>query len=263
MYKCLSIDSAAIHSPGGNLPTDHKARPHSLPANLIAKFHFGQQLAWLVYRGYRNASSCVSKQYQSYLPGSMEPFGNLSVSDSYGPDQDGYDHSAVAGFGTIAGPRAYKSRKNRPCDFCRTRKAACKIAAAPPCALCQSYGRDCTFLERPQKRKRPAPDLQEGKFCPHRLLENGNPRSHSEDGQCNGELPKEIMLSKCVFIANCRVCRISRRRKTTTARYRYSIDVATIIGQCPFWVTAWIATVVRARSCTEWKRASVRSCESR
>lgn len=32
---------------------------------------------------------------------------------------------------------------------------------APPCALCHSYNRDCTFLARPQKRKRPAVDLVE------------------------------------------------------------------------------------------------------
>lgn len=54
------------------------------------------------------------------------------------------------------GPRPYKSRKNRPCDFCRARKAACKIEVSAPCTLCESYGRQCTFLNRPQERKRPA-----------------------------------------------------------------------------------------------------------
>ncbi|EXJ83328.1 hypothetical protein A1O1_06949 [Capronia coronata CBS 617.96] len=60
------------------------------------------------------------------------------------------------------GPRAYKSRQNRPCDFCRARKAACKIAVAPPCALCHSYGRECTFVSGPQKRKRNASQAVSG-----------------------------------------------------------------------------------------------------
>lgn len=55
---------------------------------------------------------------------------------------------------TATGPRAYKSRRYRPCDFCRARKSACKITAAPPCHLCYTYGRECTFIEQPSKRKR-------------------------------------------------------------------------------------------------------------
>lgn len=55
---------------------------------------------------------------------------------------------------TTTGPRAYKSRRYRPCDFCRARKSACKIDAAPPCHLCYTYGRECTFVEQPSKRKR-------------------------------------------------------------------------------------------------------------
>ncbi|KAF2741223.1 hypothetical protein EJ04DRAFT_480426 [Polyplosphaeria fusca] len=51
------------------------------------------------------------------------------------------------------GPRPYRSRKNRPCDFCRARKAACKITVAPPCVLCRSYGKECTF-DQTTKRKR-------------------------------------------------------------------------------------------------------------
>lgn len=54
-----------------------------------------------------------------------------------------------------SGPRSYKSRKYRPCDFCRARQVACKIDIAPPCQLCSSHGRQCTFLERPKKKRRP------------------------------------------------------------------------------------------------------------
>lgn len=53
------------------------------------------------------------------------------------------------------GPRNYKSRKYRPCDFCRARQVACKIEVAPPCQLCQSHRRECTFVEQPKKKRRP------------------------------------------------------------------------------------------------------------
>lgn len=53
------------------------------------------------------------------------------------------------------GPRLYKSRKYRPCDFCRARQVACKIDQAPPCQLCSSHRRECTFVERPKKKRRP------------------------------------------------------------------------------------------------------------
>jgi hypothetical protein len=53
------------------------------------------------------------------------------------------------------GPRSYKSRKYRPCDFCRARQVACKIDSCPPCQLCASHGRSCTFVERPKKKRRP------------------------------------------------------------------------------------------------------------
>ncbi|KAJ6103501.1 hypothetical protein N7486_005928 [Penicillium sp. IBT 16267x] len=53
------------------------------------------------------------------------------------------------------GARTYKSRRERPCDFCRARKVACRIHIAPPCAFCLAQGVACTFVERPRKRKRP------------------------------------------------------------------------------------------------------------
>lgn len=53
------------------------------------------------------------------------------------------------------GPRSYKSRKYRPCDFCRARQVRCAISSAPPCELCMSHGRSCTFVDRPKKKRRP------------------------------------------------------------------------------------------------------------
>src|SRR4051794_34317702 len=54
--------------------------------------------------------------------------------------------------------RKYMSKRQRPCDFCRSRKTACRIESSPPCRLCQQYGRECTFVEaaRPRKRQQTA-----------------------------------------------------------------------------------------------------------
>jgi hypothetical protein len=60
------------------------------------------------------------------------------------------------------GPRSYKSRKYRPCDFCRARQVACKIDVAPPCQLCAAHGRGCTFVERPKKKRRPNASVSNG-----------------------------------------------------------------------------------------------------
>ena len=60
------------------------------------------------------------------------------------------------------GPRSYKSRKYRPCDFCRARQVACKIDITPPCNLCSSHGRQCTFVERPKKKRRPNASTSNG-----------------------------------------------------------------------------------------------------
>ena len=38
------------------------------------------------------------------------------------------------------------SKRDRACDFCRARKAACRINRAPPCYLCTLHGKECTFL---------------------------------------------------------------------------------------------------------------------
>jgi hypothetical protein len=61
------------------------------------------------------------------------------------------------------GPRKYKSRKERPCDFCRRRQVSCKIDVAPPCQLCQNHGRECTFVERPKKKRRPNNSAGDGR----------------------------------------------------------------------------------------------------
>ncbi|KAF6835555.1 transcriptional regulatory protein C25B8.11 [Colletotrichum plurivorum] len=54
-------------------------------------------------------------------------------------------------------PRRYMSKRQRPCDFCRSRKAACRIDLTPPCRLCVLHGRECTFVEAAAPRKRTLP----------------------------------------------------------------------------------------------------------
>lgn len=54
-----------------------------------------------------------------------------------------------------ASARKYMSKRQRPCDFCRSRKTACRIEASLPCRLCALHDRQCTFLEAAQPRKRP------------------------------------------------------------------------------------------------------------
>lgn len=52
--------------------------------------------------------------------------------------------------------RRYMSKSQRACDFCRSRRSACRIETAPPCQLCAAHGRSCTFEEpaRPRKARR-------------------------------------------------------------------------------------------------------------
>ncbi|RDW92698.1 Zn(II)2Cys6 transcription factor [Aspergillus mulundensis] len=59
--------------------------------------------------------------------------------------------------------RSPRSRRNRPCDFCRYRKVACKISAVGvPCELCLAKQHACTFDEAPRKRRRPRISVSPG-----------------------------------------------------------------------------------------------------
>ncbi|KAH8169550.1 fungal specific transcription factor domain-containing protein [Sarocladium implicatum] len=48
-----------------------------------------------------------------------------------------------------------RNRNPRSCDFCRSRKTACIIEAALPCAACRARGLQCTFAQ--PRRRRPMP----------------------------------------------------------------------------------------------------------
>ncbi|KAH8886085.1 hypothetical protein GQ53DRAFT_728289 [Thozetella sp. PMI_491] len=49
--------------------------------------------------------------------------------------------------------RKYRSKKQRPCDLCRSRKTHCRILGRDgPCELCKKLGRQCTFVCQPLRR---------------------------------------------------------------------------------------------------------------
>lgn len=49
--------------------------------------------------------------------------------------------------------RKYRSKKQRPCDLCRSRKTHCRISGSDSsCDLCKKRSRECTFLQKPLKR---------------------------------------------------------------------------------------------------------------
>jgi hypothetical protein len=53
--------------------------------------------------------------------------------------------------------RKYRSKKQRPCDLCRTRKIQCKIQSdQSDCERCRKLNRHCTFVLGPLRRKYPS-----------------------------------------------------------------------------------------------------------
>lgn len=90
------------------------------------------------------------------------------------------------------GPRNYKSRKYRPCDFCRARQVACKIEVSPPCSLCQSHGRECTFVERPKKKRRP---VRQNSTTAEALQASPSPVSNTPDSGIAGQIGRVTLVS--------------------------------------------------------------------
>jgi Fungal Zn(2)-Cys(6) binuclear cluster domain len=56
--------------------------------------------------------------------------------------------------------RKYRSKKQRPCDLCRSRKTHCRLLRSEAtCELCKKLERRCTFLDAPSRRPlNPRPD---------------------------------------------------------------------------------------------------------
>lgn len=79
--------------------------------------------------------------------------------------------------------RKYMSKRQRPCDFCRSRKTACRIEGAPPCRSCQLHERECTFVEDARPRKKPLPQGPRG---PELLNDDAAPGDSASTGAAVG-----------------------------------------------------------------------------
>ncbi|RDW66463.1 hypothetical protein BP6252_10098 [Coleophoma cylindrospora] len=68
--------------------------------------------------------------------------------------------------------RPYRSKRNRPCDVCRSRKVYCRIEETPPCQLCRKLDVPCTFVEGPAKRQQTTGAFQESSAIAASLATN-------------------------------------------------------------------------------------------
>ncbi len=60
--------------------------------------------------------------------------------------------------------RAYRARKLRPCDICRSRRKRCIIPrSGEPCTLCVSIDKPCTFLHDRQRKVSPSEERRRDK----------------------------------------------------------------------------------------------------
>ncbi|KIW74409.1 hypothetical protein Z517_12349 [Fonsecaea pedrosoi CBS 271.37] len=67
-------------------------------------------------------------------------------------------HPASPQFQELPAPLTVPTRLRRPrtrrsCDFCRSRKSACRLDQGPPCYACRLYARECVISERPPRKR--------------------------------------------------------------------------------------------------------------
>ncbi|KAI7776768.1 transcriptional activator protein DAL81 [Diaporthe eres] len=99
------------------------------------------------------------------------------------------DAGAGVGAGASAGQphaahssQATRSRADRPCDTCRKRKSRCvKEPSQDKCVLCSFHRRACTYLDEPQRRKRPKADsLASISSTPEHRRQSSDPSSRKK-----------------------------------------------------------------------------------
>src|SRR6478735_9005357 len=89
--------------------------------------------------------------------------------------------------------RKYMSKRQRPCDFCRSRKTACRIDVSPPCRSCQLHGKECTFVETPKPRKRPqSPEVSRVQLGASSVAESLAYESVGSDGLSNAHSISQV-----------------------------------------------------------------------
>ena len=90
--------------------------------------------------------------------------------------------------------RPYRSKRSRPCDLCRQRKACC--TGPPCCSLCKANGRECTFVQGSSKRSRPVrqDSMSDGKGRSYPEMSPPIHRAARGNGN-NGTSKKDDMIS--------------------------------------------------------------------
>lgn len=89
--------------------------------------------------------------------------------------------------------RPIRSRKDRPCDYCRQLKHSCHITTrGEPCANCTKTNRECTFYDPPRKRRR---GRDSSCTMPPSMEDTPSDESRRGSGQAFGELMRRPMLS--------------------------------------------------------------------
>ena len=100
-----------------------------------------------------------SRSRQSSHVNIQSCFAVLFPCEAYDYQMDISERSTVArrkeNNRTAAGSRRYRSKAERPCDLCRSRKVLCNIPdPSKPCQLCDRTSRPCTFTVGPGKQLR-------------------------------------------------------------------------------------------------------------
>ena len=83
--------------------------------------------------------------------------------------------------------RRYMSKRDRACDPCRAKKAACRIDRSPPCYICTLHRKECTFMQPTARTRQPFsntiyPVFSEDELDPCSRLHEDPPVGNSADG---------------------------------------------------------------------------------
>ncbi|KAJ5189487.1 hypothetical protein N7491_005817 [Penicillium cf. griseofulvum] len=90
--------------------------------------------------------------------------------------------------------RRYMSKRDRACDSCRIRKAACRIDRAPPCYLCTLYGKECTFQQPTSRPRQPLPEVVSS-HSPQQAQINLRPDPHEVSPVGGDSVHYDILMS--------------------------------------------------------------------
>lgn len=101
-------------------------------------------------------------------PGFSQDYPHPTSYDSSEALNDGHPSQSSNAGSTplVPGSRPARSRRQRPCDSCRSAKRRCFKDDNSPCVACQATGSACTFNEPPHKRARTAAGESQGEEPP-------------------------------------------------------------------------------------------------